>query len=116
MNYRRIKVHQIPVILVYYSPKSSHVGGYKVQAFTSIGKISDGQTYQVQVSEDLCAYRREVVYYPSRDADIRPLLSKLSFTRERGFGWGLAFSPRSFEIPRSDFMEIATAHGLENFV
>ena len=96
--------------IVYYSPKTAMSGGEPVQAFTAIGKVKPGGAYQVEPTDEFHPFRRDVDYRRgARPAALAELRERLSFTRERGSHWGMAFRRGSFEIPHEDFALIARA-------
>ena len=97
--------------IVYYSPKDKVNGGKTVQAFTAIGKVEQGKIESADNKGDT-HYRRSVNYWvAAKHADVRPLLSKLSFVKNLE-SWGLAFRLSKREIEVSDFMAIAQAMGV----
>jgi len=61
--------------IVYYSPRETLEGGEPMQAFTGIGEIADGDPYLVRMTADFEAYRRDVIWWPAKDAPIAPLHS-----------------------------------------
>ena len=102
--------------IAYYSPKTNMNGGDIVQAFTAIGQVVSEESYQVESSSDFKPYRVNVDYRVSaRDADIHPLLDKLSFTKDRGNKWGFAFRRSKIKIDEADFSIIGDAMGLKRF-
>lgn len=96
--------------IVYYSPKTQLRGGEKVQAFTSLGKIVSQSCYQVTGSDNFHPYRVDVDYQKQVElADVRPLLSTLQLTKDRGDQWGLAFHRSKIKICADDFKAISKA-------
>lgn len=97
--------------IVYYSPKDKMESGEIVQAFTAIGQVEEGEIESADNQGDT-HYRRPVNYRVSaKHADVRPLLSKLSFVKNPD-RWGLAFRLSKREIEQSDFMAITQAMGI----
>ena len=96
--------------IVYYSPRTAMRGGETVQAFTAIGSVADGTPYQYDMGGGFVPHRRDVRFFPARDAPIRPLLDSLSFTRGRS-AWGAAFRFGVLEITAGDYAAIAAAMG-----
>ena len=94
--------------LVYYAPVSKLGGKDALQSFVSIGHTKDDRIYQADMGGSFVPFRRDVVYAPSQDAAIRPLLDKLDFTRSKT-NWGYAFRFGLIEISASDFQLIAAA-------
>lgn len=96
--------------LIYYSPREEVSGGDQVQAFTALGRLVDGDVYQVTVSEAFAPFRRAVAYLPCHEAPIRPLLGQLSFIKDPA-RWGSVFRFGHLEISHDDFAVIAAAMG-----
>ncbi|MCG6858401.1 MAG: EVE domain-containing protein [Salaquimonas sp.] len=94
--------------IIYYAPRERLGDGDPVQAFVAIGRIRPGEAYLATQSEMFQPWRRDVDYFPSVEAPIRPLLGNLSFTEGRK-NWGYAFRRGVFEVSRSDFHRIAQA-------
>lgn len=94
--------------LIYYAPRTKLDGGDKVQALVAIGQIELGEPYQVALSEDFSAWRRDIVYSESEEAPIRPLLEQFSFVKDMRY-WGYNFRRSVFEITRDDFELIVSA-------
>lgn len=98
--------------IVYYSPRTQLEGGKKVQAFTSIGQITSPSCYRAEGAGGFHPYRVDVDYHQSAGlADIRPLLSRLELTKNRGAQWGLAFRRSKIKVCRDDFKTVAAAMG-----
>jgi hypothetical protein len=73
--------------VIYYSPTNRFRGSERLQAFTAIGIVREGNPYQPDPTADFRPWRRDVDWRLSRAAPIRPLLSQLSFTQnERNWG------------------------------
>ena len=106
--------------LLYYAPrmhldgkgKGKVKGNEKVQAFVALGQIQSDDPYQVQVSENFSAWRRNVDYQPTVDAPIHPLLAELEFIDDPRY-WGIKFRRSLFEINQHDFEIIARAMGAD---
>ena len=104
----------------FYSPRTSYPEGPPLQAFTAIGRIRDGNVYQVKSEVHLQAqagpgsgftpFRLAVDYLPAQDAPIKPLIDQLSFIRSKTH-WGAAFRFGFLRVPDADFARIATAMG-----
>ena len=96
--------------IAYYSPRTQLEGGKKVKAFTSIGQITSPSCYQAEGIGNFHPYRVDVDYQQQVElADIRPLLSTLELTKNRGVQWGLAFRRSKIKVCRGDFKTIAAA-------
>jgi EVE domain len=94
--------------IVYYAPRERMRGGDVVQAFVALGKILPGEPYRADASKGFRPFRRDVEYHAGTDAPIRPLLKKLSFTRDR-VSWGQALRRGTFRIEPDDLEVIANA-------
>jgi hypothetical protein len=92
---------------IYYSPKQSLDGTDPLQAFTAIGTIADDEIWQADEG-DFKPWRRRVLYKQAQDALIRPLLDKLSFTKDKA-NWGYSFRFGLIEITQQDYETIAQA-------
>ena len=99
--------------IVYYSPRETMGEGEPVQAFTAIGEILAGETYRADMGGGFKPVRRDVKFFKAKDAPIKPLLNKLSFTRGRT-SWGYAFRRGSFRIEVDDYRVIAQAMGVKD--
>ena len=95
-------------VIIYYAPRDRMRDGDVVQAFVALGTIRDKEPYQIEVTESFRPYRREVDYHRVREASIRPLIDKLSFTRDRA-SWGQAFRYGTLKIDAEDLRVIAQA-------
>jgi hypothetical protein len=92
--------------LIYYSPKEEMQGGAPVQAFTALGLTRDEAPYPFAQAPGFTPMRRNVLYLPSQDAPIRPLLPLLDFVFDTA-AWGMIFRRGAFEISVHDFEVIA---------
>jgi hypothetical protein len=98
--------------LVYYSPNEAFrvTPQQPCQSFTAIGRIKSDLTYQVDMGEGFKPHRRDVQFYSEGvPAPIRPLLPRLSVTRDLGSRWGMVFRRGVVEITEEDFQLIADA-------
>lgn len=95
-------------LIVFYSPRTEFRGGEPVQAFTAIGRVMDEESYQVEMTMDFHPWRRQVEFFNSQEAGIRPLIAKLSFIKNKK-QWGFPFRRGLFEVQREDFERIARA-------
>ncbi|WP_138754484.1 EVE domain-containing protein [Paenibacillus sinopodophylli] len=94
--------------LVYYSPRTEMGGGEPLQAFTAIGRVMDDCVYEYAMSATFVPFRRNIAYVPCREARIKDLLDRLSFTSGKR-NWGYPFRMGHFEINCEDFLIIAEA-------
>lgn len=70
--------------------------------------MTDDEPYRVEMTPDFHPYRRNVEFLVIKEADIRPLISELSFIKDPTH-WGFPFMRGLFEIPKEDFEKIAAA-------
>ena len=100
--------------LAYYSPRVMLNAGEEVRAFTAIGRFTDREPYEAEMSAGRVGWRRDIAWQKkARDADVYPLLDELSFIRDRTH-WGLFFHRSLFSVPRDDFAKIAAAMGFDS--
>ncbi|MBV1774288.1 EVE domain-containing protein [Burkholderiaceae bacterium DAT-1] len=99
-------------LVVYYSP--SQVMGVKdgLMQFTAIGQVREGIPYQADMGGGFHPFRRDVDWFPSVQAAIRPLLDRLSFSAGKP-GWGYMLRFGLVEIAQSDMQVIAQAMAVE---
>jgi predicted RNA-binding protein len=98
--------------IVYYSPRTAMNGGEIVQAFTAVGQILEGEPYLFDMGNGFIPHRRDVRFVSAQEAAIRPLIQKLSFIKNKQ-SWGYVFRFGLFEIPESDFQQIAAEMKME---
>ncbi|MGC4024992.1 MAG: EVE domain-containing protein [Mesorhizobium sp.] len=88
--------------IVIYSPSTEFKGGERLQAFTALGRVRPGGSYQVEMEPGFHPFRRDVDWQGMRPVPIRPLLEELEFTKGKR-NWGSAFRFGQFEISEADF-------------
>lgn len=98
-------------LFLYYSPNIKMGEKTPCQCFTALGVIKTQAPYAFKMSDDFIPFRHDVAYLETQDAPIRPLISELSFIRDKT-KWGAAFRFGILKIPRTDFIIIANAMGL----
>lgn len=96
--------------VVYYSPSQVFGSKTKLQAFTAIGRVQSCAPYQVDMGGGFHPFRRDVLWAPSQQAAILPLLHKLAFSAGVK-NWGYQFRFGLFAISEHDMRLIATAMG-----
>ena len=92
----------------YYSPTTSFGGKDALRCFTGIGRVAGGQPYAFDMGNGFVPHRRDIDWWPARDAPIAPLLPLLSFS-QGGQNWGYRLRFGLFTITEDDFTLIATA-------
>jgi hypothetical protein len=98
--------------VVYYSPTETFGGSDRLQAFTAIGFVAPPAPWQADMGGGFRPFRREVHWLPGREAPIRPLLERLSFSAGQA-NWGYVLRFGLFAIPEEDFALIGDAMGVE---
>jgi predicted RNA-binding protein len=94
--------------IVYYSSKDNFEDGKPLQQFTALGQVMNSEPYQPNKNASFKPYRRDVHYEKLNDADIRPLLDKLSFIKNKK-QWGFYLMSGFRSITEEDFMLIKKA-------
>jgi predicted RNA-binding protein len=89
-------------LVIYYSSKQTFGKPEKCQEFTALGKVSDDEIYQQQVSEDFCPSRRNIEFLQCKDTSILPLIDDLQFIQNKK-RWGYPFRFGILEINEHDF-------------
>ncbi|MBZ6077655.1 EVE domain-containing protein [Microvirga puerhi] len=97
-------------VVVYYSPTVTFQGGDRLQAFTAIGIVADGEPYQVDMGGGFHPYRRDVQWLPAVEAPILPLLDTLHLTAGRR-NWGYQLRFGLLPLTECDIGLIAAATG-----
>jgi len=88
-----------------------HSASIQPQSFTAIGVVKPGEPYQGDMGGGFTPFRRDVEWWPAREAPIAPLLPDLALTAGRR-NWGYQLRFGLFEIDGSDFARIAEAMGV----
>jgi len=95
--------------VVYYSPTRSFRGGDKLQAFTAIGVVAEGEPYVADMGGGFRPARRDVAWLDARPAAIAPLIDALAFTAGRS--WGMRLRAGLVAIEARDAALIGAAMG-----
>jgi predicted RNA-binding protein len=98
--------------VIFYSSKNNFENKDPYKKFTAIAKVKEGDVYKGYMSSGSEPYRRDVEFIPSEEADIIPLIPKLTFIRKKE-SWGFVFRFGLFEIPKEDFETIARSMNLK---
>jgi hypothetical protein len=88
--------------ILFYSPKTSLENGESLQAFTALGRVSDNEVYQYEMSPTFVPWRRNVIYEHVRDTPIKPLIGSLLFIENKEH-WGYKFRFGAISISEQDF-------------
>lgn len=98
--------------IIYYSPKERFNEPEPCQRFTAIGRITQDEPYQYKMSEDFIPWRRNVIFYPSSEVEIKPMIPELAFITNKKH-WGAPFRRGVFSILQRDFSVIASKMGIK---
>ncbi len=94
--------------VIYYSPTNAFGGKDKLQAFTAIGVVKNGDPYQADMGGGFHPFRRDVAWFEAQEAPIQMLLGTLEFAAgNRNLGYQLRFG--LFAISDQDRQVIAEA-------
>lgn len=103
--------------IIYYSAKEKIDNKTPYQKFTAIGQITDDEPYQPDNEtitnpnmnmHSIRPYRRNVNFSKAHNADIRPLIPKLHFIKNKN-RWGFYLISGFRELSKEDFTLIQTA-------
>ncbi len=94
--------------VAYYSPWEEYRSTEKLQIFSAIGLVREGEPYQFDMGGGFVPFRRDVGWLKAEEAPIKPLLDVLDFTGGiRNWGYQLRFG--LFEVSDHDMRRIAEA-------
>ena len=93
--------------VIFYSPRVEYDKPEKLQCFTAIGKIADGNVYQHDRGGGFVPFRRNATFLPAQDVSILPLIAQLTFIKDKTH-WGAPFRFGTLQIPEEDFRFIAS--------
>lgn len=96
--------------VVYYSPTVTFQGRDRLQAFTAIGCVRDGDPYQADMGGGFRPFRRDIHWRDAREAPIQPLLEALDLTVGNP-RWGYQLRFGLLQITEADMSLIAEAMG-----
>ena len=91
---------------IFYSPKVEFEKLETLQCFTAICKLVDENIYQHDMGGGFIPFRRNVKFLPARDVSILPLITNLTFIKDKTH-WGAPFRFGTLQIPEQDFLLIA---------
>jgi predicted RNA-binding protein len=93
--------------VLYYSGKKYFGKPDKCQMFTAVGQVKDDEVYQCQMSPDFFPSRRNIHFFPSKEASITALIDQLEFIKNKK-RWGYPFRLGFLEISEQDFNLISS--------
>jgi predicted RNA-binding protein len=94
--------------ILFYASKKTYGQKELSQRFVALAILADDTIFQYSVSEDFKPYRRKADYKDVKEAEIRPLIDKLEFIKNKE-KWGYIFRTVFFEIDKHDF-ELIESH------
>jgi hypothetical protein len=94
--------------IAFYSPRTDYPDGEALQAFTALGRVTDDEPYQVEMTPDFLPFRRNVEFIDAAETPIRPLIDTLGFITDKK-RWGYRFRFGLFAIEDADFAVIRSA-------
>lgn len=97
--------------VVYYSPTETFGGADRLQAFTALGIVREVEAYQVDMGAGFHPFRRDIDWFETRPAPIKPLLDRLELT-EGQRNWGQKFRYGLVAISALDMTVVAEAMGV----
>jgi len=92
--------------VIYYSGKEKYGEAKPCRKFVAMGEVVDSEPFQVEQFPGFTPWRRKIKYRKAVEADIHPLIERLSFIKNKS-RWGAAFRFGFLEIGASDFGVIA---------
>ena len=98
--------------IAYYSPSETFGGTDRLQAFTAIGRVREGEPYLFEMGAGFRPFRRDVAWDKATPAPIRPLLGALQFTVGNP-NWGYRLRFGVLEISERDLAMIVGAMGAD---
>ena len=98
--------------VAYYSPSAVYGVKDDLQSFVSIGVVQPGEPYAFDMGNGFVPYRRDVVYLPSNEVPIAPLLDDFEFIENRQ-RWGYKFRFGLFDVSDNDMRLITQAMGAD---
>ncbi len=99
--------------IAYYSPTISFCGKERLQAFTAIGTVRDGEPYPFDRGGGFSPLQRDVDWEKAGEAPIKPLLNTLELTAGKR-NWGYSFRYGLLGISARDSSVIAEAMGVRD--
>lgn len=94
--------------IAFYSPRTDYPDGEPLQAFTALGRVTDDEPYQVEMTPDFRPFRRNVEFIDCTETPIHPLIDALGFIIDKK-RWGYRFRFGLFAIEDADFAVIRSA-------
>ncbi|HTQ83262.1 MAG TPA: EVE domain-containing protein [Pseudolabrys sp.] len=96
--------------IVYYSPTTVYGEKDRLQSFTAIGVVKEGEPYEGAMGSGFRAFRRDVNWSKAAETPIAGLLDRLDLTKGKP-NWGYQLRFGLIEISARDMGVIARAMG-----
>ncbi len=93
--------------IVVYSPRETFGERGKLQAFTALCTVEEGDVWQADLG-DFKPFRRKARYEPVTDVSLHSVLPELGFIRNKA-SYGAVFRFGVVKIPEEDFLIIESA-------
>ena len=94
--------------VAYYSPTRLFRGKDRLQAFTAIGVVREGEPYRVEMAEGFKPFRRDIAWLDAEEASILPFRASLEFASGDA-NWGYRLRLGLLPIGGRDMQRIAEA-------
>jgi hypothetical protein len=94
--------------VAYYAPATQYGGSDKLQSFVSIGIVQEGEPYEFDMGKGFVPWRRDVLYLPSQETSIAPLIEQFDFVEDPK-RWAYKFRFGLFKISDHDMRLVAQA-------
>ncbi len=99
--------------VVCYSPSTALRGKDRLQAFTAIGRVRQGEPYAFDMGGGFVPFRRHVDWLEATPAPIQPLLDRLAFCAgARNWGCQLRFGLLAISAADRDLISAALGASL----
>jgi hypothetical protein len=98
--------------ITYYSPTVEFRCKDRLQAFTAIGIVGEGDPYVLDMGGGFRPFRRDVTWLEAQETPIQPLLAVLDLSAD-GRRWGYRLRLGLLPISDGDVSIIAAAMGAE---
>lgn len=93
--------------VLFYASKEGMNSKEPYQKFVAIGEATDDEIFKVDMGKGFEPYRRNLKFKKCKEAEIRPLIEKLNFIKNKK-SWGFIFRFGFFEIEKNDFKLISS--------
>ncbi|WP_462267102.1 EVE domain-containing protein [Mucilaginibacter sp.] len=88
--------------ILFYAAKEVYGQKELCQRFVALAILADDTIFQYEAAANFKPYRRKAAYREVKEAEIRPLIDRLEFIKNKD-KWGYIFRTGYFEINAHDF-------------